>query len=760
MVLGFRQKNGPLDASASIADFRDIRDQTKSVFSGMTAYQLGLDGLSTNGKAERIVTNYVPGDFFAVLGLQPAIGRLFLPAEGATPGADPVIVLGHSYWEQRFAGDASVVGTKVDVNGHPMTVVGVAPAAFHGLFAFLDTQVYLPLGMEIIEGSSPDFMTNRQFRNLNVFARLRPDTTLPQAQAVLAVVGQRLSKQYPAEDKDLGIEVYPEVRSRPNPDPKNQLAVIGSLFLGLAILVLLLACANVTNILLVRATVREREMAIRMALGAGRMSLIRQLMTESVILALAGGLAGMVLGAWASSLLGSIRLGTDLPIRLDFGVDWRVFCYAFGAALVTGLFVGIFPALRASRGNLNEVLHQSGRGVITGRNRFRNVLVMAQVGGSLMLLIVAGLFTRSLGAVQGRDLGFDPSHVLNATMDPNQIGYTTAQGQIFYDNLLRQVRAIPGVESASLANTIPMGYYGNADNPLIDGYQSPAGQPPPSAAFSVISPGYFQTLKMRMLKGRTFTDADLEDAPFVAIVNEALAKKYWPGQDALGRSFRMGSDLKHTIRVTGVVHDSRNQGIRGPIAPFFYVPLRQHYTGNSLETLQVRTAGDLNSLGPEIQRTIAALAPELPIFDVKPMSQALYTLNGLLLFQIAAGMAAALGILGLILAVVGVYGVISFAASQQTHEIGIRMALGARPASVLGMILRQGLLIVGIGLAVGVAAALAAASLVGSFLAVSPTDPLTYVSVSAILTLVALVACYVPARRAMAVDPTVALRHE
>jgi predicted permease len=442
-VLAFRQSHGPLRVETSIADFRDISDQTTTAFSAVSAYQLSLDGLSVNGKsADRIVTNYVPGNFFSMLGLQPQLGRLFLASEGDTAGANPVIVLSHAYWKTHFAGDPRIVGGKVDVNGHPMTVVGVTPPSFHGIYAFVDIQAYLPLGMLTIEGSS-DFMINRQMRNLNVLGRLRPGTTFSQAQAVLSVVAGRLARQYPNDDKELSIEAYPELRARPNPDPKNQLAIIGSLFLGLAILVLLLACANVTNILLVRATVREREMAIRSALGAARISLIRQLMTESIILALAGGLAGILLGSWASSALGSIQLATDLPVRLDFGLDWRVFGYAFAAALLTGVVVGIFPALRASRSNLNEVLHQSGRGVVTGKNRFRNVLVMAQVGGSLMLLIVAGLFTRSLGAVQAKDIGFDPRHLLNASMDPAQIGYNEAQGRAFYENLLNRVRALP-----------------------------------------------------------------------------------------------------------------------------------------------------------------------------------------------------------------------------------------------------------------------------------------------------------------------------
>jgi predicted permease len=760
VTLAYQLKGGQLLNAFSVADYRDVRAQTSAVFSGLITQLISIDGLSVNGKAERIVTSYGGGNFFSTLGIKPALGRFILSSEEETPGANPVMVLSFSYWKTRFGGDPGVIGRKVAVDGHPVTIVGVAPEGFYGLFSFGDMQGYLPLGMATIAGNPPDFMTNRGFRTALVFGRLRSRVSLSQAQASLNLVAQRLSQEYPKDDKELSIQVYPELRSRPSPDPKSTIMVISGLFMGLSALVLVLACVNVANILLVRATVREREMAIRAALGAARARLIRQLLTESVVLAGAGGLVGMLLGYWGSSALGHLNFGTDLPLRMDFSFDWRVFGFALASAVVTGIIVGIVPAIRASYGNLVQILHEGGRGLVGGRHRLRSALVVVQVAGSLMLLIIAGLFTKSLGEAQRTNLGFEPNHVVNFFMDPNEIGYNEEQGRAFYQNLLARVRALPGVVSASTANSTPLGYYSNQDTVLVEGYEVPAGQPTPMLSYNVISSDYFKTMGISMLQGRAFTDADQADGQYVAIVNEAMAKKYWPNLDPIGMEFKIGADLNHSIKVVGVTQDSRYQGVTGPINPYFYLPVAQHYAINSLAALQVRTTAPPASMIPEVESVIESLAPELPVFDVKTMSEALNTLNGLLVYQIGALLAAVLGILGLILALVGLYGVISFDASQKTHEIGVRMALGAQPPQILRMIFRDGLLIVAIGLGIGLAAALAAAKVVGNFLTVSATDPTTYLFISGALTLVALVACYIPCRRAIRVDPMVALRYE
>ena len=759
-VLAFQQKQGNFLTQFSLADYRDIRDQSTGVFSDVFAYQFGLDGLSVDGKADRVMTNYVTGNYFSSLGLKPALGRLILPSEGDVPGADPVMVLGYSYWQTRFGGDPGIIGRKVSVDGQPITIVGVAPKDFVGVYPILSVQGYLPMGMATIAGNPSDFMTNRQIRNVPILARLRPGTSIQQAQAALAVISQRLAQEYPETHKNLSMRAFRELEARPNPDPNHTVFVVGGLFLGLAVMVLLLACVNVANILLVRSTVREREMAIRAALGAARIRMIRQLLTESVLLALLGGVAGVLLGYWGSSALGSVNVQTDLPIHFDFGFDWRIFSFATAAALLTGIIVGIVPAVRASRGNLSAILHEGGRGVVGGKNRLRSALVVVQVAGSLMLLIIAGLFTRSLAQAQRTDLGFKPDHVLNLIMDPNEIGYNQSQTRDFYKNLLQRVRALPGVVSASTANATPMGYYNNFDSLAIEGYQPPPGQPAPASLYNTISTDYFPTMGVSLLRGRNFTEADDENGQYVAIVSEAMAKQFWPDKDPIGRQFQMTTDPKHSLVIVGVAKDIRFNGLTGPFSPMFYAPYLQHQNGNSLQALQLRTAGAPETMIPEVEHAIESLAPQLPVFDVQTMTQALNTLNGLLFYKIGAVLAALLGMLGLVLAIVGVYGVVSYAATQKTHEIGVRMALGAQPADILKMVFREGLLIVGVGLLVGIGGALAAGQVVGSFLTVSPRDPVTYAMVTALLLIVALSACFIPARRAMRVDPMVALRYE
>ncbi len=757
--LAMQINKGPVQSQFSIPEYRDLQSQTSEVFDGVFGYMLGLDGISVNGHAERILTEYVTGNFFSVLGIKPALGRFVLPGEGDTRGADPVIVLGYAYWKDHFGGNPDVVGMKVSMDGIPMTIVGVAPKGFTGVWALANPQAYLPVGMGLTQNPS-DFMTNRGYRNLGVLARLKPGMTIAQADSSLAVIAQRFSQDHPDVEKSMSINSFSELRSRPDPNPENPLVLISTLFLGLSTIVLVLACVNVANILLVRATIREREMAIRAALGAARGRLMRQLLTESILLATLGGAAGILLGAWGSAVAGSIRVGTELPVNLDFSLDWRIFAFAFAAAMLTGLIVGAVPAIRIARANLSSILHEGGRTVAGGRHRVRSVLVAAQVAGSLMLLIIAGLFARSLQRAQKLDLGFNPKGVVNFNLDPAEIGYDETRGLAFFKTLIERVRELPGVESASLSTAVPMGYFNNADTLTIEGFEQPAGQAAPYAVYGLITSDYFRTMQIPLLRGRIFTNADDKSVPRVAIVNETMVKRYWHGLDPIGRQFRLAADVTHPVTVVGIAKNSRFGSSSGEIGPNFYMPVTQQYTGNSLTTLQVRSAAPSGEVIREVQQAITALAPDLPVFDVKTMTEALDTLNGLLIYKIGAVLAACMGVLGLILAVVGVYGVLSYAASQKTHEIGIRMALGARPLDILKMVFGEGLLIVGGGIVAGLAAAFACARLADSFITVSATDPVTYVTVTLLLAGVALAACWIPAHRSMRVDPMVALRHE
>jgi macrolide transport system ATP-binding/permease protein len=757
--LAFQQRHSGVQKHFSVPDYLEIREQSTAQFEDIAAYQIGIDGLSVEHRAERLMTYYVTGNFFSTLGLKPAAGRLLMPGEGDRAGADPVLVLGYAFWKSRFNGDPSVVGKKVLLNGRPFTTVGVGPEGFHGPYPIIEAQVYVPLGMKVIEGTPADFLQNRGNRNSVLLAELRPGVTLGQAKAAMKVVGQRLSSEHPGSDQDLDLQAYLEVRSRPEPDPNNTMLLLSTMFLGLAGIVLIVACLNIANIVLVRATTREREMAVRAALGATRVRLIRQLLTESLVLALLGGLAGLVFGYAGSRALSSLDFHTDLPLFFDFAFDWRVFAYGFSAALVTGAVVGLVPALRASRRDVNEVLRQGGRSIAGAGARIRTMLVVGQVAGSLTLLVVAGLFGRSLQAAQRTNLGFDPSHVVNFYMDPSELGYGSAQTNAFYNALLDRVRALPGVESATTASSAPMSFYNDTHALIIEGYEPPPGQPRPGSYFEVVGSDYFRTLRIPLQGGRVFTAVDNDArAPYVAIVNQTFAQKYWPKQDPIGRRFRMAGDAAHTITVVGVAANARYAGVTGAIASMFYVPLAQHLDVGSLQALQIRAAGDAAAQIPVVERLIATMAPDLPVFDVKTMTQALDTLNGLMVFQLGAALAAVLGVLGLVLSLIGVYGVISYTVAQRTQEIGVRMALGARPPDILWMVLRHGSLVVTSGLGLGLLCSFGAGRFIRPFLLINPADPLTYSAVSGLLAVVALIACYIPARRSTTVDPIAALR--
>lgn len=760
--LTYQEQDGTLQSNFSVPEFQDIQRGAGAAFSDVFGYQIGTGGLTIGKETSPVTTNYVTGNFFSALGLQPEMGRFISENEGNVGEMSPVIVLGYTCWKTRFGGDPNVVGRSLLFDGRPVTVIGVVKKEFHGPYALLDTQVYLPLGMIMADSTTPrDYATNRDSKYLVLYGRLRAGESVAASQPVLRVLSDQMAREYPKSEAGIVVEAFPERLSRPYPDRDNTMLKIASLFLILAALVLVLACVNVANFLLVRATVRQQEMAIRSALGGSRSRLIRQLLTESVVLALCGGVAGVFFGVVVSDLLSSVKLHTSFSVVLDFQFDWRVFLYAFGVALATGLIVGLVPAWRASNGQMLQVMRDGGRSVTSSRSWLRNGLVVAQVGGSLMLLIVAGLMTRSLGNVRQMQLGFKAPGVLDFTMDPMEIGYDQQRGIAFYRSVVERVRSIPGVTAASVAFSAPLGYYQNGDSIEVPGLEVPKGEVAPAIGTNQVLPDYFATMGIPLLDGRDFTYADTTDKQRVAVVNRAMAEKFWPKQSAIGHEFTMVSDREHSVRVVGVVENSRTTSLIGQMRPYAYVPLAQNYS--SLATLQVRVQ---NINAPErminaVREQIAGVAPTMPVFDVRPLVQAMDTLNGFLVFEMAAVLAGALGALGLILAVVGVFGVISFSVSQRTHEIGIRMALGAEARDVLVMVLRQGAVIVAGGLALGILLAMVIGRLVGGFLSgISPFDPVTYVGVTIGLTVVAMVACWVPAHRATRVDPMVALRYE
>jgi predicted permease len=758
-----RENNGPLQQAFSWPEYKEIRAQSGNSFSDVFAYGIGLDGFAAPGQQpDRILTAFVSGNFFEGLELKPAAGRLFLRGEGEVLGQDPIVVLSYDYWQTKFSGDPNVVGRPVTVDGHPFTIVGVAPKGFHGVQSFVGTAAFLPMSEIIITGVHADILSNWQNRSFVVNARIRPEVSLKQAGAELSVIAKDLMRQQPEFEKKLGIEVFTEPSLRINAGDPKTMYIVSGLFLSLAVMVLLLACVNVANLVLVRATTREREMAIRTALGAQRSRLIRQMITESVTLALIGGLAGVALGMWGSSALSHLNVHADLPVLLSFGFDWRIFMYSFTVALLAGVIVGLVPALRIAKGNINAVLHEGSRGVTGGRHWLRDGLVALQIASSLVLLVIAGLFVRSLSAMQTTDFGFKPDHVMNFVIDANEIGMNDAQTRVLASNIRTRLHQVAGVEYVSHAGSIPLGYFGNGgDRMIVDGAPAPANPSDSNASFNVVSPEYFSVMGIDLLEGRAIADADNEQGRDVAVISQSTAKKFWPGQDAIGHTFRMGIEKDRKMEVIGIAQDAEFQLFGGAKQqPYFYIPFAQHSTGNTLMVFQVRTPMNPAVLMPIVEKTIHDLAPQLPIFQVQTMRQALYTLNGLLLFQIGASLAAIMGGLGLTLAVIGLYGVVSYAVSRRVHEIGLRMALGASRGSVFRMIYRQSILVVAAGLGVGLALALLAAKAVGSLVVVSVWDPETFVLVGAVLAFSALGSCYLPARRAMTVEPMVALRED
>jgi len=755
-VLAAQQEDAPIGVYfLSYSELLDFRKQADT-FSDLFAYENTLGGMSADNKAEHFLASYVTGNYFSALHLKPALGRLFLPGEGEHVGAAPDIVLGYSYWQQAFGGSSSVIGKQVLVDGKPATIIGVAPKEFRGTSFAINMDAYLPVSMS--GANDPSMWTVRDDRQWIVMGRLKPGISIAQAQSSISVIVSRLANQYPAAEKGIRVQVISERLSHPVPLPHNLVVVVSGLFLSLAIVVLLLACVNVANILLVRITAREGEMAIRTAMGASRARLLTQVLTEGMLLAMCGALAGVGLGTAAVRWISSLPIPSFVPLSLEFGLDWRVLTYTFGAALCTGVLVGLWPALRVARADISQSLREGGRSGSSSaaRHRVRSILVGAQMAGSLALLIIAGLFARSLHAVEHMYLGFEPDHVLNVILDPHEVGYDEARTNTFYKELEDRVRVLPGVHSASLAYSVPMGNYSWSDSVKIEDHPMPPGEQPPLILDNFIDPNYFATMKTPLLRGRGFTDFDNERSSHVAIINQTMAKQFWPNQDAIGGRFETRGS---TWQVVGIAQDGKYTLVGENDRPFFYLPLQQCFF--SMRTLQIRTSIAPEALITPVQQVIKSLDPGLPTFSLETMDDTLSGANGFMIFRMGALLASCIGGLGLVMAAVGVYGVVAFAASQRTREIGIRVALGATRTQVLKLVLRQGVWAVAAGAGLGIVITFGISRGIANLLVgVSATDPLTFFAATLFLLAVALCACYVPARRAMKVDPMVALRYE
>ena len=758
LAVAERNENEQSLRMASYLDYADYRAHTDAI-SDMTAYTNGLVGLTADHRTERILVQYAAGNFFTFLGLQPSVGRLFYPTEGEAIGTPQFAVLGYRYWQRSFSG-ASVVGKPIMINGKPCTIVGVAPENLIGPYTPIESDAYLTLGLGA-EHEFPGLFSERDARYMRILARPRPGLTLPQVRSSLQVVGTQLAREYPNTNKSIVPEVVPERLARPHPDAARANLLGATAFLVIASLILLVTCVNVVNLVLVRASARFREMAIRTSLGAGRLRIFRQLLTESLLLSLLGGLAGAILGWWFTRLLASIHLPMAVTIRMNPGFDWRVFAYIGLVVTGSGLAVGLVPAWRASRMNLNAVLREGSHTSSPGstHQRLRSALVVAQVAGTLIVLITAGLFIRSLQSAMTADLGFRSDGVLNLSMDPSQIGYDEVRGTNFFLTLIDRVRAIPGVEAASYAFSTPMGYYNNATQVRREDQKNLPLEEVQSVGYNAVDEDYFRTLRISIFRGRAFSPSDQSSTLRVAVVNETMAKQLWPGQDPVGHHFSFGKNDAPEVEVVGVARDGRYFNAVEDVRGYFYLPLSQHYS--AIRVLHVRTTVLPLAVAGLIQSAIHDLEPNLPVYDVETLRDSLNGPNGFFLPRMLAILASVFGLLGLLLALVGVYGVISYAVTLRKHEIGVRMALGAQRHNVLEMILRQGVALAGCGLCIGLTISFGLMRFLRSLLFhISAFDAVTYAGVSVLLVATSLLACYIPARRAANVEPLTALHYE
>ncbi|HEV2915200.1 MAG TPA: ABC transporter permease [Pyrinomonadaceae bacterium] len=754
-----KNKGNQLDfAPISYPNYLDYRDQN-DVFSGLLIFGGAAMSLSGTGEAEQLNGLIVSGNYFDVLGVKAKQGRTFLPEEDATPGSHPVIVISYGLWQRRFGGDPSIVGKQVTLNNQSFTVIGVAPENFRGTFAIGGADFWVPMAMhdQVLTGIFKEWFTERRALLFNIIGRLKPGVTIEQAQAAMQTIGRRLEQEYPKANEKRNVMLVSLPESTINPNQRGLFVRAGGLLSAVVGLVLLIACANVANLMLARATARRKEIAIRAALGAGRLRIIRQLLTESILLSVLGGGLGLFLAYWSLDLLWAYRPPFFDQNALSLDLDRRVLVFTILLSVLTGIIFGLAPALQSTRTDLvSELKEKTGQPNQT-RRRFslRNMLVVAQVALSLVALIGAGLFLRSLRNAQQINPGFETKKLLVMSFDLGAQGYNEARGLEFNRQAQARVEAIPGVRSAALATSAPLNA-GFMRSVFIEGQEPAPGGRGILTLVNTVGMKYFETVGIPVLKGRDFGATDQENSVKVVVVNEAFARRFWPNDDAVGKRFKFFGD-EFLTEVVGVVRNSDSINLGEEPRPLAYLPLAQHYAGNL--TLHVRTQGDPETVLATVRREVQALDPNLPLVAVSGISEVLDQV--LWAPRMGAALLATFGLLALGLAAVGIYGVLGYSVSQRTHEIGLRMALGAQRSDVLRMVVGQGMTLTLIGVGVGIVAAFLVTRFMESLLyGVTATDPVTFAAVSLVLLAVALLACFIPARRATRVDPMIALRHE
>ncbi len=736
--------------------YRAVRERATTL-SGIYAVHLEPTPMSLGGRseAERVYGTMVSGSYFPTLGTRPALGRLLNDQDDVTYGAHPVAVISHKLWERRFGSDPGVVGQTVLLNNHQFSIVGVAERGFQGT-TLLEPDLWIPLAM-LSEGSprmSARMLTEQRIVWLVMGGRLRDGVTIPQAQAELTSIATALQREHPDAYKDRGLSVMPVAVV---PGRINYVSAFVGLLMAIVGTVLLIACVNIAGMLLARAVGRRREVAVRLALGASRGQLVRQMLIETVVVFAAGGVLGFVLSRWLTTMLMSLLPQLPVPISLAVPTDWRVVLFAIAACLGAALVSGLAPALQASRADLVPALKTDAQNAGAPRLRLRNAFVVGQITMSILLVIVAALFMRALQHATNIQPGFSQDRVDVVTVDLSIAGIKDeGEGQFAMD-LVQRVRALPGVESATTAVDLPL----DGGRMGLGSLRRPGPRTPETrdlfADWNVVGTDYFKTMQVRLMRGRDFSDADNATSPRVAIVNGALARQVWPDQDPIGqRLVAENPDNTHELTVIGVADDAQMVTLGGSVEGYIYVPMAQQ--GMSRISLLVRNAGQASAI-PQVRALLREMKPTLPITEALPLSDV--TSIGLVPQRIAAAVAGSLGVVGLLLAAIGIYGVTAYAVSRRTREIGIRVALGADRRRVLQLVLRQGLVLTATGVAIGAGlAALGARLLEGLLFGVRGLDPIAFAAAAALFTIVSAIATYVPARRAARVDPMVALRDE
>ncbi|HVC19708.1 MAG TPA: ABC transporter permease [Vicinamibacterales bacterium] len=746
----------------SFDNFKDYRDQTEA-FSGALAYQFVPISLGAErGEQPQVVAGQiVTGNYFSLLGVTPALGRFFLPEEDQVPDRNPVVVLGNALWRTRYGADRGIVGRTIQVNGMAFTVIGVAPRAFIGTDTGVRVALWVPMMMHhrVLPLDAETFDSRRALM-FSVIARLKPGVSTAQAASQVQAVGERLAQAYPTDNKGRGGRIVPLAEAAVNPNIRGVFKLAGLILMTVVGLVLLIACANVASLLLARATARRREIAVRVSLGASRWRLARQLVTESLLLSLAAGGLGLVLGVWARDLLLGLAPAPNGPFVIDLGggFDLRVLGFTLAVAVVTGVLFGLAPAIQATRPDLVVDLKERSSQVSDMRSHFslRKILVVAQVALSFVALVGSGLFLRSLHNAQQINPGFRTGHLALVTFNVQAQGYSQPRGEAFYRQVLDRVQGLPGVRRASLSTMLPLSGGGFMRSVFIEGQAAPPGGNGVLVLTNTVTPGYFETMGIRLRTGRMFASTDIAGGPRVAIINETMAKKFWPAGDAVGHRFRFfGQD--DPLQIVGVVADSKFGTLGEQPQSCAYTPMAQSYAGQV--SLEAWTTGDPAAALGTIRSAVQGLDPNLPLTGVTTMNQVLD--QSLVAARLGAITLGAFGLLALVLAAIGLYGVMAYLVTQRTQEIGVRMALGARAADVRWLVVRQGMVLALAGIGVGAGAGLLLARAASGLLYnVSAIDAPTFVVIPLLLGTVALLATILPARRATRIDPMLALRCE